>query len=838
MDAVAVPNDGPLLKRLAQQNNTIHASNTNTSSSSSSNSNTDAGLSEAWDLLGSNHESNDNDILDSNANIHTKTIQELKKATSLREQLSILRAYRGTLLNNYKGNSNVNANDKQDKDQNHAYAFMIGMYRFLIEFGFSKGTPHALKRASESCLSALAGLAEEYESDLLSQSDRSIELNVNCKNVQEAVVKSILQSNANTGVIEAGMAEGGQEQEKMWKNPVQTLFDVLSFAPTLNLVLDCKSNIIHGLELLILEGSNVQGIVCDYYHYHTDHTLVDATAIAKANTSNNRDLTNAKDHTPTVVGVVGLHVMKAVEKGVEICNTLKLILKDEEGRLISSSCAYSGFRDELHRALMTLLECVVLPLIRCKATSSDALSVCTVTLGQVLLLLWKLNDGDDVEIARQAKNLVCRVTGTHSTGTRTGQGIDCDTDANTDPETDTDTVCGQQTIVDIVSIALKGLPQLNQIAIVKGMAATLPDGVLATSITDGDCTSTSSNILLIDPITLFILRIADVSTENGARLLALKGLETALGRWKTVLVLGSANNMELSEQARILSDKVLRVALETWESPPSRQIGSAVPGLFQSLVKLMGVLDEGVVGETKSIDVLVRRVLAQPSTRKGKYVALEALLPKVGASKLIQLAEAPSNGSSSSSSLISSFLTEIGRRGNSSGAVAELLGKLISMLRVEMHKGAGIDLCKHQEGNKKKRRKLQKIKSQATQAQEFTVSAEKAGVEEEHIMLLEGWNKLWAPPLAAALLGSDASSRISVASFCLPLLITFVGGKGYRVDASHAFAILLDEVSSQGDDDANNRDVEAILWAKFEVSLWRISLCLRCIPYELLTLYV
>ena len=137
---------------------------------------------------------------------------------------------------------------------------------------------------------------------------------------------------------------------------------------------------------------------------------------------------------------------------------------------------------------------------------------------------------------------------------------------------------------------------------------------------------------------------ADVSTENGARLLALKGLETALGRWKTVLVLGSANNMELSEQARILSDKVLRVALATWESPPSRQIGSAVPGLFQSLVKLMGVLDQGVVGKTKSIDVLVRRVLAQPSTRKGKYVALEALLPKVGASKLIELAEAPLSG--------------------------------------------------------------------------------------------------------------------------------------------------------------------------------------------------
>ena len=80
MDAVAVPNDGPLLKRLSQQNNTtrIHASNVKT----------DAGLLEAWDLLGSNHGTNDNDnenendILSATVNIHTKTIQKLKQAKS------------------------------------------------------------------------------------------------------------------------------------------------------------------------------------------------------------------------------------------------------------------------------------------------------------------------------------------------------------------------------------------------------------------------------------------------------------------------------------------------------------------------------------------------------------------------------------------------------------------------------------------------------------------------------------------------------------------------------------------------------------------------------------
>jgi hypothetical protein len=278
----------------------------------------------------------------------------------------------------------------------------------------------------------------------------------------------------------------------------------------------------------------------------------------------------------------------------------------------------------------------------------------------------------------------------------------------------------------------------------------------------------------------------------------------------------STNDANLSQQAREFSNKVLQVALVTWESPPSRQIGSTVPGLFQSLVKLMGVLDQGGSGETKSIDMLVSRVLAQPSTRKGKYVALDALLPKVGASKLIQLADEQGDRSALSSSFIASFLTEIGRSGNSSGAVAELLGKLMSMLRVEMHKEAGIDLSKHQEGNKKERRIKQNIMNKAKEgARSFTYECD--GIDEERIVLLESWNRLWVSPLAAALLDSDVFRRNQVASFCLPLLITFVGGKGKRVDAAHAFAILLDEISYQGDHE-HNHDAGTLVWAKFEVS--------------------
>ena len=44
--------------------------------------------------------------------------------------------------------------------------------------------------------------------------------------------------------------------------------------------------------------------------------------------------------------------------------------------------------------------------------------------------------------------------------------------------------------------------------------------------------------------------------------------------------------------------------------------------------------------------------------------------------------------------------------------------------------------------------------------------------------------------------------------------MNFVGGKGNRIDASHAFAILLEEVCKRAQSDA-------LMWAKLEVSLGR-----------------
>jgi hypothetical protein len=78
---------------------------------------------------------------------------------------------------------------------------------------------------------------------------------------------------------------------------------------------------------------------------------------------------------------------------------------------------------------------------------------------------------------------------------------------------------------------------------------------------------------------------------------------------------------------------------------------------------------------------------------QGKYLALESLVPEVGAKYLIDAA---------SKNFIASLITEIGRRGQNAVAITDLLGELLSRLRVEMNEEAGlIDGTKKQQSKHK-----------------------------------------------------------------------------------------------------------------------------------------
>lgn len=704
--------------------------------------------------------------------LESNVIKQFINGSTIKEQLSTLRAYRSTVLNlsskNKKGEKSLEGMyDIKESQISNLLTRQIGMYRILLELGFSEMTPHPMKRASESCLSALATaiLSSQTQTQTQTQTFGGVDgSSFICNDIHESVVDSILEKHVDG------------EVPLFWRNPLDTLFDVLSFMPTLSVVLAKSHYILATLQRLMEEGCDLENILP--LHNPQCH----------GGDKDKSDTTGSSTTCHDVDSVIRSHVLNSIEKGVQICTMLKILLKEEE-RLLSHCLTNNDdmYSMKLHRILMDLVVRVTIPLIRCKATSSDAMSACSVTLGQLLCILWKLGIGTKEGIAKEVQTMVYCITGTEK-----NTWNDC-TYANS--------------VINWES--LMNLPLLNQVGIVKGLVATLGDDILSCTV------GSQQTILLSDPIGKFILYVASVSTENGARLLALKGLDTVMGRWRTILNMPKCDGI-LLEQATILAREILEVALVTWESPPSRQIDSAIPGLFQSLVRLMEVLDRYDAVGLNSMDNLVCKILQQPSTRKGKYVALEALLPKIGASKLFNLSksiEKSDTGSSSSCCcfLVSSFLSEIGRRGNSSAAVAELLAKVFSMLRVEMHSEAGVDICRIEQGNRKERRKKESIISDSSK-----ISKMGHEEEEETILLLDSWYSLWAPPLAAALLGSDDSSRTQIASFCLPLLTTFVGGKGNRINASHAFAILLDEITLQGTKGGRENE-EALLWAKFEV---------------------
>lgn len=772
---VSLPNDGVLLHCYIQ-------TTTSTYNKSGTMETGRSGIKEAMELLQHHVEER---------SLESNTLKEFAKGQTtgtMREQLSTLRAYRSTLLNlsknknwipqsQQKNNNNIIEDDDDDESptqSSNSLKSQIGIYRILLELGLSYMTPYPMKRASESCLSAL-------ETILTSKGGTG----TICHDIHESVVDSILGDCC------------------LWSHRLYTLFDMLSFLPTLSVVLDKKRYIHATLEKLMEEGCDLEHILPMYKQSRENNNIIDDSRTTKGGGRENINVDES---------VISSHVLDAIEKGVQICTTLKILLKEEE-RLLSHLTTNDNddgdgdgvtYAKILNDILMELLVRVTIPLIRCKATSSDALNACAVTLGQLLSMIWKLNIGTTREggkISQEVQTLVNCIT--HRA------------DADVVESTGLDSWASTTNVVDWKSL-LRCLPSLNQVAIVKGLAATLGDDILSsTVVVDGG----KKTMLLMDPIGTFILHVASVSTENGARLLALKGLETVIGRWRTIL--NKTKDRDgyniMLEQATTLAREVLEVALVTWESPPSRQIDSAIPGLFQNLVSLMEILDRNDAVGVNSMDDLVCNILQQPSTRKGKYVALEALLPKIGASKLIRLSKSMENdafASSYSSSFVSSFLLEIGRRGNSSAAVAELLAKVFSMLRVELHSDAGIDICRIEQGNRKERRKRESERMNSTPSKTSDMSREK--LEKESILLLESWYSLWAPPLAAALIGSEVSSRTQIASFCLPLLTTFVGGKGNRVNASHAFAILLDEITSQGIKDGKENH-EALLWAKFEV---------------------
>lgn len=703
-DPVEFPSrDGPLfvfISKTGQGNDNVEGGVSSASTKDS------CGLEEASTLFLLNNEKNSNAVVNDlktsqadEAPIQTFSIQlisQLQYATSLKEQLLSLRAYKSNIIN-------IQKLQPSHLDNKCILDTIIGMYRIIFELCLSHKSPQAIKKAGYSCISALL------------QHSSNEKTKTSFDEIHTSIIMSLFLS-----IDDKEKSVSGHSCD-VWKEPVQTLFDMISYEPTKILIMQSHRNITLAFELLLLQGSKF-----------------------------NKQLSmNGKGKNSTMNEVVGAKALQAVEKLFEICTTLKVILTSLAARQNHESLTNEE-KQEILALFVSTIDILFKPLLCCRAASTDALSCCGVCYGQILSFKWSLESTDDEGIAENVAGF----------------------------------------IGDLIDKGDEAFNSLPTVMIIKGLVSTLTDCLLI---------SFTKQNLIIHTIATYMLQTFQQSSNDAIRLWSLKGLETVLGRCKSMI---ASNTQSLSFISYVteLANDVLQLSLVTFDSPPGRQVSSAMPGLFKSLVNVMEELDryhdDGT--QLESMDVLVSRVLSQPSSRKGKYIALDTLLYKVGASKLLRLA-----ASQGSECLVSSFVKEIGDRGNSAGAVAELLGKILSLLREEMHKEEGIDLNRVNESKKERRKTERKIREQVGVVDQVN----------ETVKLLQQWMNAWVPSFASAMLDTGATRRNHISSYCLPLIVVMVGGPARKIDACHSYAALLTEINNR--EDSNDH----VLWAKLEVSI-------------------
>jgi hypothetical protein len=169
--------------------------------------------------------------------------------------------------------------------------------------------------------------------------------------------------------------------------------------------------------------------------------------------------------------------------------------------------------------------------------------------------------------------------------------------------------------------------------------------------------------------------------------------------------------------------------------------------------------------------------------------------------------------------LITLLISGFCERGKNSRAVCDLFIRILSLLKTEMHKEAGIDLDDTVQENRAQRRK--RISHETRIGATSAISSVN---EESPILLLNSWTQLWIGPICLALLQENKSGRCQISSLFLAKVCTLIGGTMNQL--CHIFSYILDELVIQftmhGCFTNNPHLKEILLWAKLEVRAYSI----------------
>jgi hypothetical protein len=281
---------------------------------------------------------------------------------------------------------------------------------------------------------------------------------------------------------------------------------------------------------------------------------------------------------------------------------------------------------------------------------------------------------------------------------------------NIDSETDT-TVMVQQCITTVAG--LYSLSPLARLSMVQGIAATL----------DADILITAEKGSPLELCWEYSLRVGQTSIDPIVRWAAIKGLSTLASRWKQQQSkTGNSDDQHQQQPFEHMAsvEKTLDFVFDSWENPPLRKLGMAIPGLFKALVQLLPRSD---------LRGLCQKVLEQPASRKGRYLALEILLPYMPATSI----QGDSTIPSSSAMMIptESLLEGIGDRGANAGSIANLWIKVLK--------------CAWQE-----------------------LTSQNDNIDDFNDDCYQRWKNYWMPSFCQTILDPSLTRRKQVVAFCLP----------------------------------------------------------------------
>ncbi|MGK3738944.1 MAG: hypothetical protein ACI8RD_005824 [Bacillariaceae sp.] len=445
---------------------------------------------------------------------------------------------------------------------------------------------------------------------------------------------------------------------------------------------------------------------------------------------------------------------KVVDDALYIVTMLKVLL----GSLDTN--AFSTETENDLRLLLERFEAFVFALLTCSNLPSDGFNALGILYGKLLILSIGSGSGTEPIIKKTQTTTMKMIELCNNTVAALGSNK-------------------QQ---------YESLSPLARLSMVQGIAATLDADILlmskpvdeanllTTTLSSSSSSSSSSIPSPLEVCWTYSLQVGQTSTDPLARWAALKGLSTLAGRWKqqqSKMQTSAIKNTDGKQLNSILSSdfqqqhfhygtliqKTLVLVFDSWENPPLRKLGMAIPGLFKALVQLL---------PQKSLQGLCQQVLDQPQNRKGRYLALEILLPYIPITS-----EQDQPSSSSAMIPVESLLEGIGSRGSNAGSIANLWIKMLKRAWSEFSQ------------------------SDAT-ASEFNDSFDR-------------WKCYWIPSFCQAILVPSLNRRKQVIAFCVPRIVDLMREiESLKVQVPLVFVGLLNEI-------------ETFLAESLHVSTWKTT---------------